>query len=70
MSGKLAAAFYAFYDRPMGREYAWTEAGKVSASDHGVTEREAIEALYSPQRIENEIGALLLAVAGWPTPAV
>lgn len=48
----------------MGREYAWTDAGKVSASDHGVTEREAVEALYSPQRIENEIGALLLAVAG------
>jgi len=48
----------------MGREYAWTDAGKLSASDHGVTEREAIEALYSSQRIENEIGTLLLAVAG------
>lgn len=40
------------------------DAGKGSAADHGVTEREAIEALYSPQRIENEIGTLLLAVAG------
>jgi hypothetical protein len=29
-----------------------------------VTEREAIEALYSSQRIENEVGTLLLAVAG------
>jgi hypothetical protein len=46
------------------REYAWTDAGKASAVDHGVTEREAVEALYSTQRIENEIGSLLLAVAG------
>ena len=46
------------------REYAWTEAGKASAFDHGVAESEVIEALYSPQRIENEIGPLLLAVAG------
>ena len=29
-----------------------------------MTEREAIEALYSPQRIESELGPLLLAVAG------
>jgi hypothetical protein len=46
------------------REYAWTDAGKTSAAHHGVTEREAIEALYSSQRIENELGPLLLAVAG------
>jgi hypothetical protein len=46
------------------REYAWTDAGKGSAIDHGVSEREVIEALYSPQRIENEIGTSLLAVAG------
>lgn len=58
------AAFYALYACPMGREYAWTDAGKVSAADHGVTERETVEALYSSQRIENEIGTLLLAVAG------
>jgi hypothetical protein len=38
------------------REYAWTDAGKASAAHYGVTEREAIEALYSPQRIENEVG--------------
>ncbi|MEU1844640.1 hypothetical protein [Micromonospora sediminicola] len=31
---------------------------------HDVSEQEAIEALYSPQRIENHIGTLLLAVAG------
>lgn len=48
----------------MEREYAWTEAGKASASRHDVSEQEAIEALYSPQRIENHIGSLLLAVAG------
>ncbi|MFC7479328.1 hypothetical protein ACFQX7_03595 [Luedemannella flava] len=48
----------------MGREYAWTDAGKVSAADHGVADREVVEALYSPQRIENQIGTLLLAVAG------
>jgi hypothetical protein len=46
------------------REYAWTDTGKASAADHGVSERETIEALYSSQRIENEIGTLLLAVAG------
>lgn len=48
----------------MDREYAWTDAGKASAAQHEVTEREAIEALYSSQRIENEVGTLLLAVAG------
>ncbi|MCZ7436641.1 hypothetical protein O7598_09585 [Micromonospora sp. WMMC241] len=48
----------------MEREYAWTEAGKASASRHDISEQEAIEALYSPQRIENHIGSLLLAVAG------
>ncbi|MFI6129401.1 hypothetical protein OG767_21835 [Micromonospora sp. NBC_01392] len=48
----------------MEREYAWTETGKASASRHDVSEQEAIEALYSPQRIENHIGSLLLAVAG------
>ncbi len=47
-----------------GREYGWTEAGKASAARHGVTEREVIEALFSPQRIEHEIGTPLLAVAG------
>jgi len=46
------------------REYGWTDAGKASAARHGVTEREAVEALYSPQRIENHVGSLLLAVAG------
>ena len=61
----LAATFYALYaGRMAGREYGWTEAGKASAARHGVTEREVIEALYSPQRIEHEIGTLLLAVAG------
>jgi hypothetical protein len=29
-----------------------------------VTEREVVDALYSPQRIEDRIGSLLLAVAG------
>ncbi len=48
----------------MGREYGWTDAGKFSAARHSVTEAEAVEALYSPQRIENHIGTLLLAVAG------
>ena len=38
--------------------------GKASSVRHEVTEREAVEALYSPQRIENQIGTLLLAVAG------
>jgi hypothetical protein len=47
-----------------GREYGWTEAGKASAARHGVSEREAIEALFSTQRIENHVGTLLLAVAG------
>jgi hypothetical protein len=61
----LAIVFDALYACCMaGREYGWTEAGKASAARHGVTEREVIEALYSPQRIEHEIGALLLAVAG------
>lgn len=46
------------------REYGWTEAGKASAARHGVSEREAIEALFSTQRIENHVGTLLLAVAG------
>jgi hypothetical protein len=46
------------------REYAWTDVGKASATRHGVSEKEAIEALYSSQRIENTIGTLLLAVAG------
>lgn len=54
---------YTLY-RMAGREYGWTEAGKASAARHEVTEREVIEALYSPQRIEHEIGTLLLAVAG------
>jgi uncharacterized DUF497 family protein len=46
------------------REYSWTDAAKTSAARHGVTETEVVEALYSPQRIENNIGTLLLAVAG------
>lgn len=46
------------------REYGWTDAGLASAARHGVTAREAVEALYSPQRIENPLGTLLLAVAG------
>ncbi|WBB75590.1 hypothetical protein O7602_08815 [Micromonospora sp. WMMD1128] len=46
------------------REYGWTDAGKASAARHDVSEQEAIDALYSPQRIENYIGTLLLAVAG------
>jgi hypothetical protein len=57
-------AFYALYALQVEREYAWTDAGKASATDHGVSEREAIEALYSQQRIENDIGSALLAVAG------
>jgi hypothetical protein len=57
--------FYALYAGPVAdREYAWTEAGKASAARHGATERETVEALYSPQRIENHIGTLLLALAG------
>ena len=46
------------------REYSWTDAGKTSAAHHDVTEREVVEALYSPQRIENGIGTLLVAIAG------
>ncbi len=46
------------------REYNWTDAGKTSAAQSDVTEREVVEALYSTQRIENSIGTLLLAVAG------
>lgn len=58
-------AFYALYDDAVTeREYAWTEVGKASATRHGVTEKEAIDALYSSQRIEDTIGTLLLAVAG------
>ncbi|WBB96164.1 MULTISPECIES: hypothetical protein [unclassified Solwaraspora] len=57
--------FYALYAGVVvAREYGWTEAGKISAARHGVSERETVEALYSPQRIENHIGTLLLAVAG------
>jgi hypothetical protein len=46
------------------REYGWTDAGKTSAAQHAVTQREVVDALYSAQRIEHRIGALLLAVAG------
>lgn len=46
------------------REYLWVESGKVSAARHGVSAREVIDALYSPQRIENRVGEMLLAVAG------
>jgi hypothetical protein len=61
----VARAFYALYTRGVvDREYCWTDVGKASAARHAVTEREAVEALYSPQRIENQIGTLLLAVAG------
>jgi uncharacterized DUF497 family protein len=61
----LALALDALYDVPVAdREYSWTDAGKTSAARHGVTESEVVEALYSPQRIENEIDTLLLAVAG------
>lgn len=61
----MAHAFYALYARfVLEREYGWTDAGKASATRHGVSEQEAIEALYSPQRIENHVGTLLLAVAG------
>ena len=48
----------------MDREYGWTDVGKASAARHGVTEREVVDALYSPQRIEHRIGGLLLALAG------
>jgi hypothetical protein len=65
MKSGLARAFYALYIWiAMGREYSWTDVGKASAARHEVTERETVEALYSPQRIENPIGTLLLAVAG------
>jgi hypothetical protein len=61
----VAGTFYALYvDRVVDREYGWTEAGKASAARHGVAEREVVDALYSPQRIEHRIGGLLLAVAG------
>jgi hypothetical protein len=60
----VPSAFYALYASRVDREYAWTDAGKASAAQHEVTERETIEALYSSQRIENEVGTLLLAVAG------
>ncbi len=46
------------------REYGWTDAGKTSATRHGVTGREVIDALYSPLRLEHQVGDLLLAVAG------
>ncbi len=46
------------------REYLWTDAGKAGAVRKGVTEREVIDALYSAQRVENQIGSLLLAVDG------
>ncbi len=46
------------------REYLWTDTGKAGAERSGVTEQEVIDALYSPQRIENHLGERLLAVAG------
>ena len=46
------------------RDYLWTDAGRASAGRNGVTEREVVDALYSPQRIEHRIGTVLLAVAG------
>jgi len=46
------------------REYGWTDAGTASAAQHGVTQREVVDALYSPQQIEHHIGTLLLAIAG------
>jgi hypothetical protein len=46
------------------RDYLWTDPGKASAARNGVTEREVVDALYSPQRFENRIGTLLLAIAG------
>jgi hypothetical protein len=61
----LARRFYALYTRlVIDREFAWTEQGKSSAARHEVTERETVEALYSSQRIENQLGTLLLAIAG------
>jgi hypothetical protein len=51
------------------REYSWTDGGRTSAARHSVTEREVVEALYSPQRIESHIGTLLLAVAGFADTA-
>jgi hypothetical protein len=47
-----------------GREYVWTDLGIGSAARHDVTPHEVVDALYSPQRIENAIGSALLAVAG------
>jgi hypothetical protein len=58
-------AFYALYTLLVAdRSYLWTDAGKASAAGTEVTEREVVDALYSPQRIEHGIGTLLLAIAG------
>ena len=46
------------------REYGWSDVGRSSAAAHRVSEREVVDAVYSPQRIEHQIGTLLLAVAG------
>ena len=46
------------------RGYLWTDAGRASAAQNGVAEREVVDALYSPQRIEHRIGTVLLAIAG------
>jgi hypothetical protein len=62
---KVDRAFDALYDPLVAdREYIWTDVGKADAARNGVTEHEVVDALYSPQRIEHEIGSLLLAVAG------
>lgn len=45
-------------------EYRWTPEGRLSALRNGVTRAEVIDALYSPQRHENRIGDLLIAVVG------
>jgi hypothetical protein len=48
----------------LDREYGWSDAGKVSATVNGVTEREVVDTLFSSQRLEHQVGDLLLAVAG------
>jgi len=50
--------------RVADREYAWTDTGLLDARTNGVTERDVIDALYSPQRLEHQIGETLLAIAG------
>jgi hypothetical protein len=46
------------------REYAWTDAGKLSADQNGVTQAEVIQALYSPRQFTHLLGTDVLTVFG------